>query len=184
MILNPLLIITYRERSKTGVATNSLASVSFTAEYAMDTSNFWKTVSGLFIGCMVLFGIIVIVQVCIWQCSPTLSDDKSAKCKYAIVKIFLTGIDVFSNLIFWFMVLVAGYWFVFFKLQERVYVLLPQISKSNDSDYTPFNALFGAVLATKLLTILYKIVFEQCSFDIFLVDWEKPKRRKGYKNDD
>lgn len=75
MIFDPLLIITYRERSKTGVATNSLASVSFTAEYAMDTSHFWNTVRGLFIGCLVLFGIIVITQMCVWNWSPTLSDD-------------------------------------------------------------------------------------------------------------
>lgn len=75
MILNPLLMISYRERSKTGIAVNALASVSFTAEYAMDTQNFWRTVSGLFIGCMVLFGIIVFTQMCVWQWSPTLSDD-------------------------------------------------------------------------------------------------------------
>jgi meckelin len=31
----------------------------------------------------------------------------------------------------------------------------------------------------KFLTIAYKIIFEQTSFDIFLVDWEKPKPRKG-----
>lgn len=60
MIFTPLLIVTYRERSKTGIATNSLATVGFTAEYAMDTTNFWTTVRGLFIGAMVLFAIIVI----------------------------------------------------------------------------------------------------------------------------
>jgi hypothetical protein len=59
MILTPLLIINYRERSKTGIASSALATVSFTAEYAMDTTNFWKTTTGIFIGCCVLYGIIV-----------------------------------------------------------------------------------------------------------------------------
>ena len=27
----------------------------------------------------------------------------------------------------------------------------------------------------KLLYMLFKIVFEQCAFDIFLIDWERPK---------
>jgi meckelin len=98
-----------------------------------------------------------------------------------VVKFFITVLHVFSNICFWFLVILSGYWFVFFKMQERVFVLLPDIYTSN---YTPFVILFIGVLATKLISILYKIFFEQCSFDIFLVDWEKPKRRKGFKNDD
>lgn len=43
--------------------------------------------------------------------------------------------------------------------------------------------VFGLVLATKVVSMVYRIIFEQCSFDIFLVDWEKPKTRRGYKND-
>ena len=125
MILNPTLMITYRERSRTGIATNALATVSFTAEYAMDTDNFWNTIRGLFIAAMVIFAVIVVVHICIWSWGPTLEDDASAKCKYAIVKFGIIAIDVFSNLFFWFIVLVTGYWFIFFKLQERVYVLLP-----------------------------------------------------------
>lgn len=42
MIYVPLLTIDYRERSKTYIATNSLASVSFTSEYYMNTTYYWK----------------------------------------------------------------------------------------------------------------------------------------------
>ena len=38
-----------------------------------------------------------------------------------------------------------------------------------------FNVLFGIMVFLKLVYMLYKIVFEQCSFDIFLIDWERPK---------
>ncbi|CDW85678.1 meckelin isoform 4 [Stylonychia lemnae] len=175
MIFTPLLIITYRERSRTRIETNSLATVKFTSEYAMDMTNFWTTIGGLLIGLLVFFGIIVITQLVIWYQLPTLSDDVNAKCKYAIVKFIITGLDVYSQLFFWFLVIVTGYWFVFFKLQERVYVLLPTITGSSDNNYMPFNILFGTVLGTKIITLLYKIIFEQCSFDLFLVDWEKPK---------
>ena len=74
MVFPPLLIITYRERSKTGITTNALATVSFTAEYSMNTSNYWTTVKGIFIGIMVLFGIIVAGQLWIWSYVPNLSD--------------------------------------------------------------------------------------------------------------
>lgn len=66
MIYTPLLIIDYRERSKTEIASDSLATVSFTAEYIMDTANFWKITKGIFIGVMVLVGIIVVAQIWIW----------------------------------------------------------------------------------------------------------------------
>ena len=74
MISTPLLIIDYRERSKTGITTDALATVSFTAEYSMNTSNYWTTVKGIFIGVMVLFGIIVTAQLWIWSYVPNLSE--------------------------------------------------------------------------------------------------------------
>ena len=49
--------------------------------------------------------------------------------------------------------------------------------------YYSFDVVFGLVISTKLVSILYKIFYEQCSFDIYLIDWEKPKNRRGYKND-
>ena len=67
-------------------------------------------------------------------------------------------------------------------MEERVFLLLPDLT-TDSINYVPFNILFFVVIATKLVTIIYKIVFEQCSFDIFLVDWEKPKRRKTVKGD-
>jgi len=60
MIFTPLLIIEYRERTRTRIETNSLASVKFTSEYAMDMTNFWTTIRGLLIGVLVFFGLIVI----------------------------------------------------------------------------------------------------------------------------
>jgi meckelin len=77
------------------------------------------------------------------------------------------------------LVLFTGYWFIFFKMEERVYLLLPELSTS--SDYNPFNILFACVLASKFLTILFKITFEQCGFDLFLIDWERPKIRYEYQ---
>lgn len=91
-----------------------------------------------------------------------------------MVKIFFSAIDLYSTLFFWFMVFLTGYWFIFFKLEERVYLLLPELN-TYSTNYKPFVVIFGCVLASKILTIIFKILFEQCSFDIFLIDWERPK---------
>ena len=63
MIYTPLLVIEYRERSKTIIENYALSDVSFTTEYAMDTTSFWKTTKGLFIALMAFFVLILIIQV-------------------------------------------------------------------------------------------------------------------------
>jgi hypothetical protein len=62
-----------------------------------------------------------------------------------------------------------------------VYILIPSVSYSTPIYYS-FNAVFGTVISTKLVSLLYKIYFDQSSFDIFLIDWEKPKARQDIKN--
>jgi hypothetical protein len=66
MILPPLLIIDYRERSKTMIASNSLAKLSFRSEYQMNSDKTISTIGGLTIACLIFFGVLVIVQVIVW----------------------------------------------------------------------------------------------------------------------
>ena len=159
-----------------------LCSPSFTVEYAMDTTPFWKVTRALFITMNVIFGLILVLKLIVWCKTPSLSDDASAQCKFAVVKIFIVAIDLYSNLFFWFLVIFTGYWFIFFKLQERVYVLLPALN-TYSKNYKHYDFLFFIVCGAKLLTILYKIVFEQSNFDIFLIDWERPKLLYNHQGD-
>ena len=94
----------------------------------MDTSAFWKVCRTLFIVINILFAIVLIVKMIVWCQIPALNNDASAKCKFTIVKFFILAIDLYSNIFFWFLVILTGYWFIFFKMQERVYVLLPALN--------------------------------------------------------
>lgn len=78
MIYTPLLIINYRERSQTIIEDYPLASATFTAEYAMDTSKFWHVAKTLFIILNVMFVVLLIVHMIIWCKTPSLSEDTSA----------------------------------------------------------------------------------------------------------
>ena len=147
----------------------------------MQSDSATKVIRGIFIGCMIVFGLLVFIQIAVWSMMPQLSDDPIAKCQYTIVKAFITLLNNFSQLFFWFLVIISGYWFVFFKWQDQVYILLPEVNHYSNLYYS-FDVVFGLVLSTKLLIILYKIYFEQCSIDIFLIDWEKPKTEKINKS--
>lgn len=136
-----------------------MASATFTAEYAMDTTKFWHVVKIVFIIFNGIFGALLVLQMIVWCRTPSLSDDASAQCKYAVVKMFITALDLYSYLFFWFLVVLSGYWFIFFKCEERVYMLLPALN-TGKTNYMPFNILFAIVIAFKLLSIIYKIAFE------------------------
>jgi len=75
------------------------------------------------------------------------------------VKFTFTALDLYSYLFFWFLVIFSGYWFIFFKMEERVYLLLPELN-TYDTNYKSFDMLFGFIISAKLLTIVFKITFE------------------------
>ena len=106
----------------------------------------------------IFFVVLLIAQMIVWNLTPQLSEDPSAFCKFAVVKFFFSALDLYSYLFFWFLVAFTGYWFIFFKMEERVYLLLPEINSL--MDYKPFYILFGCVIGSKLLTIIFKICFD------------------------
>lgn len=57
-----------------------------------------------------------------------------------------------------------------------MYLLLPPLD-THTENYYPFDCLFAVVASFKLVSIAYKIIFEQSSFDVFMIDWERPKCR-------
>ena len=71
------------------------------------------------------------------------------------------------------MVGLAGYWFIFYKLENRAYVLLPLGYWR--PIYRNFDILFGLLASAKLIVIFLKMA-SQTSYDVFFIDWEKPKK--------
>lgn len=56
----PFLYIDYLERTASYIAGNSLTTVSFSTEYMMSTTSFWRGATAVFIALMVIFGIILL----------------------------------------------------------------------------------------------------------------------------
>lgn len=78
--------------------------------------------------------------------------------------------DNWSEIMFWIVFFISGYWFIVFKLQRQAYVLLPSVDDWN-TFYLIFDIIFAIILAFRLLAILLKIA-EQSRMDVFLIDWE------------
>jgi len=66
---------------------------------------------------------------------------------------------------------VTGYWFIFFKIQDTVFCLIPDMSSP---DYSSFYVTFGIMVACQFISVL-DIIRRQCNVDFIILDWEKPK---------
>lgn len=52
-----------------------------------------------------------------------------------------------------------GYWWVFFKIQERVYCFMPT-HVEYWTNFVQYDWLFGWVAATKLVFVIFKVFFD------------------------
>jgi meckelin len=83
---------------------------------------------------------------------------------------------LFSSIANVFFVVFIGaciWWLIFFKGQNLAYILLP-VSTQKDS----FTALLVIAFVFKAVDILY-LILVQVSYDVFVIDWEKPKVETG-----
>ena len=122
-----------------------------------------------------MFIVLIIITIIFLQEKGS-ADDKTARNLYLGIKTVINLFDYFSIIFFWYIFGISLYWFIFFKLQERVYCFLPPSKGTNDvvedvdfskvlagiiyDDYTPRNTLFFWVVLFKLIVVFYRIAFE------------------------
>lgn len=58
--------------------------------------------------------------------------------------VFLIG--TWGFMFFWFLYGICGYWFIFYKMQYDVYILMPSLD-DYEENYIEFDIIFGLVLA-------------------------------------
>ena len=183
-IFVPYLEIDYEEKSAEAIFKEDTAKfkdVFFVSEYTMDDSGFWRLARATFWTLLVILFILFLVMTAVHARAEGLAarEGSLGTAAKSIVSVF----EVFSTLYFWYLYAMTGWWFIFFKFQQRVYVLLPGLSIQYN--FKPYDGMLGAVALTKLLSLTYKIYFEQSQQKIFFIDWESEKsmhtRKRGYK---
>jgi len=173
----PVLKVSYRARPVTTVkngGSDALATATFVTSYdhniAQFNSGINKTFWIVFAICMISIVVLTYFQLQ----RPHLDTGADAVCVSFIIRFIVNSFDLFSKFFFWYLFFATGWVFVFFKLQDHVYMFMPSLSQYEPT-YKNYDALFGVVCATKLISLMFKIYFDQCSMQMFLIDWERPK---------
>ena len=136
---------------------------------------FWRLAEGFFIACIVGLVLVTITIICVYRSGDRLDAGDQQAQTFLFIKIVLVAADVFATLFFWYLFGMCAYWFIFQKLQSSVHTMMPVDSTLYQKQY---DSMLTAVLIAKLLSIFYKIYFEQSAIDIFFIDWESPRQYK------
>ncbi len=101
-------------------------------QYTMDIAKFWDTLQPFFVVGVVFVGLIAAWRVRCWSKRHTRSDSsRPLNLQYVTIDwkflfhALLFFLHTFVLVMFPFTFAVCGYWFVFFKLQDSAFLLLP-----------------------------------------------------------
>jgi meckelin len=174
-IYPPIITIDYDSAKR--IDSENYANLEFKIEYKMSLSNF-------FIGFFVTLGVLGFMGILwtlirIWNWSR-----RSARFAADIVTFFKFFIFLFgflSNALLLTLVGSSIYWLIFYKAQQYAFLVPPTPEQEKI-----FSILLIVAFALKFIDIIH-LIFEQSSYDIFLIDWERPnnfvgKERKLLKN--
>uniref|UniRef100_K3WK50 Meckelin n=1 Tax=Globisporangium ultimum (strain ATCC 200006 / CBS 805.95 / DAOM BR144) TaxID=431595 RepID=K3WK50_GLOUD len=177
-IYPPLLSISY-------VDTQSLRNTSmrFHVTYASDTAKFWTTAMSLFIVALGFAACRVVLHTYTWQRRSTRNEELGAAMWHSIAHVLMCSASNFAFASFGILFVMTNYFFVFFKWQARVYVLLPEVnyddvthSAAKMDEYYPLRVLLPLAFALQIVAVLHRI-YTQTQSHVFFVDWEVPRAK-------
>ncbi|GAQ91983.1 Meckelin-like protein [Klebsormidium nitens] len=142
---------------------------SFSVLYTMGKFGFWSVWTIMIIICLV-------VSFFFW-CFQMFSYVRRRPEQLLDLVFLLRGVieaaRIVSRLFFLLSICGAAYWFIFFKMQSVVYVMMP-----TDKQVKSFRLVLIVAFVGELINIL-DILWRQTHYDIFFVDWEKSKLTIG-----
>ena len=167
-IYRPYFEIYYQKRG-----TENVAYVSFISEYKTDIKNFMKACLAFLIVCIILVLIIVIFRMIVWvQLNPKELTPESFS-KSFLLTLLMKICKWWGLFSFWYCFLLCAYWYFFFKLANRIYLLMPPLEEYKKY-YRKFDIMFGIGFGMYMIFMILRIYF-QVNFDIYFIDWEHEK---------
>jgi meckelin len=178
-LLPPIITVEYAERRAADIqaGTDSLNrdAVEFRVMYEADQREFWTAATVIFaIAQTMAFGF-AFLRMVNWNRKAVRTREEGAWNLLTVGRFLVYAAHGYSHAAFWVAAIMCWYWVVFFKLQARVFSLLPEDEPGNANDsYSGLSVILGTALFGQAFRV-GELMWEQCSVDIFFVDWEKPR---------
>ena len=172
----PYFEVTYDKL--TGVNTNGnrernkdYFKYTFISEYKSDITNFVNAMKTVFWVLTAIVILVVIYRTFVWiQYNPREVIPSSYFPKLLFEFIY-KSCKYLGTFYFWFTFGISAYWYFFYKLQSKIYYLMPP---DDEEPYKKFKMIFYIGFGCYMLKMFIRI-YKQVSFDIFFVDWETEK---------
>lgn len=170
----PYFELEYKSRLTSYISTqDKTASVSFESEYSMNIGNFLQVAMGVLILAHVITLFVCIVRTYVWTKNNPPAISRETYIFWLCGKSLMIFLATWTFIIFWYMFLLCAYWFIFFKMQYHVFVLLPPAR--DPQSYVPFASIVGLLVFLHLITV-FDLIRTQSKTDFFFIDWETPNR--------
>ncbi|KAK7236245.1 meckelin [Aureococcus anophagefferens] len=180
----PYLELKYRERSRADILGSEgmrETEVDVEVEYSKSSRPFWRVADGFAYFLLAVVGLTWLHACRHWQLRHYAVDSANlptggftvAYLVNVIVLLGRIGVHIFFPFVF----ILCSYYFVFFKLQEAAYTLLPAENRHDgkDFEYYPVRTAIISMWAFQTAVVL-QIVVRMCQMEIFFVDWEPPRK--------
>jgi len=187
-IYAPVLTITYEATARDSYLSTSAQVVDydFFMRYTQDMTEFYIILDGFFIAASTIFGLMCLVRGhnYVQRNTRAVIDPSQMNTGYMPGGNFRTFREANAILLHsWvlmfvpFTILLCWYYFLFFKLQATVAIMLPpQVDiYSYESPYYIFTTVIHVLFFFQLAWVS-NIIYKQCVADIFFVDWEQSKK--------
>ena len=127
----------------------------------------------LFIFTNVIAFLLFVWKLYVWCSLFTIGQSGSGAVIRNAFRVALFFLESWTTMTFWLLVCGCGYWFIFFKLQEAVHILLFTLDSAlYPENLRRFDIVFGIMAGFKLVCMAIKIWF-QCETDYFIMDRER-----------
>ena len=164
MIHPPIAVLQYEEVTLDQARDGATVEMTFSVSYKMDMKEAHKDVE-ISVGVLSVFAVLLAaIEAWSWsRRSGKLAVDVSS-----LVTLVFAAAGYLSYVFLCVIFFSSLYWFIFFKQQTFVHVVLP----TEDQEQFIKRYLISA-FGLKLVNILF-LLYSQISVDVFLLDWEKP----------
>jgi len=185
----PVLTIQYKDASTSGWESRrseAYTETHFDARYSMNTDDFFSILDGFFIAGIVLFVLLFLLRYFNWRTRNTRplaavavqGQGTNGLTLSVLMDVSAIAMHCWVQVFFPMTLLVCQYWFVFFKIQDTVAVMLPPMEDiySSGSDYNVFVSMLHLLFFFQLGYVAH-MVYRQANADIFFIDWEPSKSK-------